>query len=456
MRTTALSAVFGAFLLATFAVGGAEKPADAPKAAPVAPADAAIQKLIDDLGSDDWRARERAGTDLAAKGEKALPLMRAALLATDSPEVQRRLSVLVRKLDRERLVEPKRVTLSAKDHTPKQLLDEIGKQTGYRIEYGGGPETKHSFDFDKVPFWQAVDAVANAAGLTVYAEYDDESIRVYNQDTVSPYVAYAGPFRFIANSINTSRNVQLSGVSKRGNSGRVSEYMNLNFYVQSEPKNPMLGVMQPELTEAKDDLGGSLLPPKDRNNVRSSNYYSGSFRGHNAYMSVNLTRGDRTATTLKSLKGRVTIVMLSSTVPDIVIGDILKVKKKDFTGRTVGVEIEAVDEDANQKGNYTVTLTAKRVTPVDPNRGEDYSWSNNLWHRMELTDEKGNKYYCNGPSQHDNNGGSVRMVVQFGTENRRGGPAAAVKPGAPVRLTFNEWLTINHEVSFEFKDIPLP
>ena len=70
--------------------------------------DPKVAQLIADLGSDDYRAREKAGNDLAALGEKALPGMRAALLATESPEVQRRLSVLVRKMDNERLVSPRR------------------------------------------------------------------------------------------------------------------------------------------------------------------------------------------------------------------------------------------------------------------------------------------------------------------------------------------------------------
>ncbi|MBN9118195.1 MAG: hypothetical protein J0I06_03370 [Planctomycetes bacterium] len=459
MRTTVVTAVFGLLLVTTFAIGGKEGPEPlspsnaTPKGAEAA--DAAIKKMIEDLASDDWRTREKAGLDLATKGDKALPHMRAAMLATDSPEVQRRLAVLVRKLDRDRLVEPRRVTLSAKDQTPKQIFDEIAKQSGYRIEFGGGgPEGKYSFEFDKTPFWQAVDAVANAAGFTVYAEYDDDTIRVYAQDTMNPHVAYAGPFRFLATNINTSRSLQLSGISKREGTPRVNEYMNLSFQVQSEPKNPMLGMMMPELTEARDDLGGSLLPPQERNGYRSG-YYSGGYRGHNTYMSVNLVRGDRAATTLKSLKGKVSVVLLSGTVPDIVVTDALKVKKKSFAGRTVGIDVESIEEDANQKGVYVVSLVAKRVTPVDPNRGEDYGWSNNLWQRMELTDEKGNKYFCYGPSTHNNDGGSVRLTVQFGSQDRRTGrPGPSL--GVPTKLTITEWQTITHEVSFAFKDIPLP
>jgi hypothetical protein len=461
MRITALTAVFGLLIVAACAVGARSEKEAVPPAPSTSgadsPADAAIKKMIENLGSDDWRTREQAGRDLAAKGEKALPLMRKAMLATDSPEVQRRLSVLVRKLDRDRLVEPKRVTYSAKDKTAKEIFDEIAKQTGYRLEFngGGGAEGKYSFEFNKTPFWQAMDTVANAAGYTVYAEYDDDSIRLYQQDSMNPHVAYSGPFRLLATNIQSNRNVQLSGLSRRGDMQRVNEYINLSFQVQSEPKNPMLGILQPELTEAKDELGGSLLPPQDRNNFRTS-YYNNGIRGHNTYMNVNLTRGDRAATTIKTLKGRVGVTLLSGTVTEIAVDDPLKVKKKSFAGRSTELDVESVAEDANQKGNYLVSFTAKKLTPSDPNRNEDYMWGQSVWQRVELLDEKGNKYSCYGPNTHENNGTSVRLVLVFSPNDRRTGQPGPVKLGPPKKLVLTDWLTVTHEVNFEFKDIPLP
>src|SRR5262249_23591459 len=152
---------------------------------------------------------------LAARGDKALADMRRCLAATADPEVSRRLSVLVRKMDHDRLVAPKRVTLARKDRTLKEAFDEIQKQTGYRIDLNaggpGGDATKYPFEFDNLSFWEAVDKVATAGGMTVYADYDDESIRVWNQESVNPYLSYAGPFRFVATNINSSKNVQLSG-----------------------------------------------------------------------------------------------------------------------------------------------------------------------------------------------------------------------------------------------------
>ncbi|AWM40454.1 hypothetical protein GobsT_10430 [Gemmata obscuriglobus] len=461
MRRAAVTAVLGLLLGAALAAKGKEGlflTAAVPAMPLVAdgPGDADTEKLLKELGSDDWRTRERAGRELAARGERALPYMRRALNNTDDPEVLRRLSVLVRKMDHERLVAPKRVTLSAKGRTAKQIFDDIARQTGYRIEFGAASDAKHSFEFSNAPFWQAVDAVAGAAGATVQTDYDDSTVRVFNQDGANPYVTYAGPFRFMATNINSSRNVQLSGVGRRGGGERVHEYLNLNFQVNSEPKNPMLGISQVELSSAVDNLGGSLVPPRERNGFEyRSGYYSRGNRSHTQGMSVNLARADRGATSIKSLKGTARIELLSGTSPELVIADPLKVKKKSFAGRTVDLELTACDEDANNKGTFTVSVTAKNRVPVDPRRGDDYMWANAIPQRIELMDEKGTRYFSYGLQSSNHTPGGFQAVMMFGSEDRRTGQPGP-RIGPPTKLVLTEWHTVTHEVAFEFKDIPLP
>lgn len=462
MRTAATLATFGLLLLATLAVGAKDRyysPGQQAAMPLVAdgPGDDATERLIKDLGADDWRTREQAGRDLTTRGEKALPYMRRALAATDNPEVQRRLVVLVRKMDHDRLVAPKRVTLSAKNRTAKQIVDDIAKQTGYRIEFGEQGDSKHSFEFNDTPFWQALDAVANAIGYTVYTEYEDNTVRVYNQDATNPHVSYAGPFRFLATNINSSRNVQLSGINRRGGGERVQEHLSLNFQVQSEPKNPMLGVSQPELLVATDNLGGSLLLPRERHDFEHrSGYYNGRSRSHTQSMGASLSRMNRGATSIKALKARVRIELLSGTSPEVVVADPLKVKQKMFTGRTADLELASCAEDANNKGAYLVSVTAKTRVPVDPRRGDDYMWANNIQQRIELVDDKGGKYFSYGAQSSNHTPGGLQMVLMFGPEDRRTGRPGPQQLAAPAKLVLTEWHSVTHEVTFEFKDIPLP
>jgi hypothetical protein len=75
--------------------------------------------------------------------------------------------------------------------------------------------------------------------------------------------------------------------------------MNLQFQIQSEPKNPMLGVTQAEVISAVDNLGTSLVMPPDRND-RSSYYENRGSRGHNNYGNLNLISStSKDATTIK-------------------------------------------------------------------------------------------------------------------------------------------------------------
>lgn len=460
MRNAASWAVLGTIGFSLLVAGGQEQlssaapPSSQPLVAEGAP-DAAVAALITSLGDADYRVREKAGQALAAKGEAVLPDLRRAMNATDNPEIARRLTVLVRKMDYDRLVSPKRVTLTAKNKPIKEVYDEISKQTGYKIELqagGPGTEGKYSFEFDGTPFWQVIDKVSETAGLTVYTDYDDEMVRINSySDSHNPYVAYAGPFRVVASQINSSKNVQLAGLSRRGfNNSRSQEAINLNFQIQSEPKNPILGTLQTELISATDETGASLVPPKgDREYYSRSGYYNPGYRGHNAYGNLNLVRAARDAAKIKSLKGKIGIMLLAGTVPEIVINDPLKAKNTKHVGRSVELDYDSMTE-AN--GQYSVALTAKKVGPQDPNQ-IDYNWSNTLWQKLELVDAKGGRYRCYGPNNVNNNGLSVQLTLPFGPDNRRG---ETKKLGPPVKLIYNEWMSVTHEVTFEFKDIPLP
>ncbi len=440
--------------LTALAEDKAMPPGQAPVTKAADPADKTTAQLIADLGSDDYRVREKAGRELGQLGERALPALRAALLATDSPEVQQRLAIIVRKSDIARLVNPKRVTLAVKGKTVKEVFQSIQKQTGYKIEYSADSGTgapKIDLELDNVPFWVAIDKVAATSGLMTSADYGDDTIRVFNQGTVNPYVAYAGPFRFVATNIQSSRSVQLSGINLRGGNGARQDYMNLNFQIQSEPKNPMLGITQAEVISAVDDKGVSLVPPKEGN---SQSYYENrGNRGFNNYGSVNLNRNGATSTsgTIKSLKGKIGIILLSGTTPDITVIDPLKVKAKSFVGRTCDMSFTSLTEDPNTKGFYMMQVTLKKRN----NEGrEDYNWGNNIWSKIQLLDEAGNAYSNQGLNEINNDGNSVQMSITYTNSDPRTGKS--IKLGPPVKLVFEEWLSITQEVTFEFKDIPLP
>src|SRR5205823_2553691 len=58
-----------------------------------------IQKLIDDLGRDNFPLRERATKGLEKLGEKAIPALTRALAKKPLPEVRRRIEALLDKAE---------------------------------------------------------------------------------------------------------------------------------------------------------------------------------------------------------------------------------------------------------------------------------------------------------------------------------------------------------------------
>jgi hypothetical protein len=215
----------------------------------------------------------------------------------------------------------------------------------------------------------------------------------------------------------------------------------------------MLGVMQAEVISAVDNLGGSLVMPQERHH-RTSYYDYNRNRSHNTYGNLNLTSsGGKDATSIKSLKAKVGIVLLSGTSPEITIDDPLKMKSKTYVGRSVEVNFGGLIEDKNNKGTYMLEVTAKKIGDNDAGR-IDYNWSNQIWNKFELIDAEGKEYQTYGPNNFNNNGNTVTMTIQYNNRDRRNGNQ--IKLGPPVRFVVNEWHTVTHEVTFEFKDIPLP
>ena len=101
----------------------------------------------------------------------------------------------------------------------------------------------------------------------------------------------------------------------------------------------------------------------------------------------------------------------------------------------------------------SMVKTLKQIGNTDPNR-IDYNWSNNIWSKVEVFDADGNKYQSYGPNNINNNGVAIQITVPYGQNDRRTGKQ--LKLGPPAKVVVNEWLSVTHEVTFEFKDIPLP
>src|SRR5207248_181310 len=119
-------------LALTLGAGLAATAADAPPGPPPA-----TERLIEQLGSPDYKSRAAATRMLEARGEPALPALRQAQNHPDL-EVRQRLTALIAALERAALLAPKRVTLHVEQRPLPEAMAELAKQTGYRLDLQGG------------------------------------------------------------------------------------------------------------------------------------------------------------------------------------------------------------------------------------------------------------------------------------------------------------------------------
>ena len=404
------------------------------------------QILIEQLGSPEYRVREQAGRDLSALGARALPAMKRAFAETDEPEIERRLEVLVKKIEYDRLIKPTRITYQAKNATITQLIEVIIKQSGYRLSNGVPAEAakvKMSVEWKDTPFWEALDAACEMAGIIATPDENEDGfsgLSLYGNDTYNPYIAYSGPFRCVATNIGMNRNMQLSGLPRRALAPRQSEYLNFNFQLMSEPKNPILGFHPPIITKAIDDSGHDIAI--STGDEHRSYYTPNMYRSHNQYIGLNLGTPSRNANSIKELRGKMTVMLLSDTRPEITVEKILTVKKKTFVSRTMELIVESVSESGD---SVTIILSAKQLHP----NPEDYSWANTVYQRLEVHDAKGIKFTPTSTNNQNQAPGAVSMTVTFS-------PPEGKKAGKPSTLMLVEWISVQKEIEFAFKDIPLP
>jgi hypothetical protein len=346
------------------------------------------------------------------------------------------------------MLAPKRVTLKLDNASLKDALAELTRVSGYRVELQGGlPQQQVSLDVQNTTFWEALDKLSAQAGLVLQQHHDMQGgLILYAQNSVTPFVDYRGPFRVWATGFHYSKSLTFGSLPRnQAGGGQRTETMSFMFSVVAEPKLPLLGLGQPKLTAALDDQDNSLVPPAAKNGIYET-YHSGYYGYRNLMLQtqVQLVGPGTLARSLKVIKGALPITLLAEQRPEIVVDQILTAKDKKVEGKDVTLEITEVKEAPGR--SYQIVMTARRNGKDQP---YDYTWTNSLHQRIELTDDKGQKFQSLGFNWMNGTPTTVQGTFNFGD----GGNAQL---GKPAKLTYYGWVTMQHQVEFEFKDLPLP
>lgn len=408
-----------------------------------------IEQWIEQLGNRDFHLREKASRAIEAAGTEALPALRKARNHSD-PEVRKRIEQWLPSLERAVLLSPKLVSLHVKDKPLREAIRALSQQTGYKLElFQDAVREKevHTFDFERTPFWEALDRLCEASGAVAQPSYGDEILRLQYQDRYSPFVFRHGPFRVAGQSLDYGRSIQFATLPRAPapHDPHMNEHLRFMLSVSVEPRLPLLGLDEPRLIEAYDDQKHPMLPPATNNahSPRRFSHYYGGYRTNTMTTQVNLGAASRGAKLIKQLRGVVPLTLIAEQKDVIVTDQILAAKGKKFPAGNLSFEIQDIKEKPNKQ--YEVKML---IVNQAANAGSDFNWYNSLYYRTQLRDAKGTKFNIFGSGMSINNNTSATVTFTFG---QNGGAAAA-----PTQLVYQDWTTLQHEVPFEFKDLPLP
>ena len=426
------------------------------------PAD--LKTFIEALGDEQFDKRQGAESRLKDLGPAALPALKAARDHAD-PEIRRRAGELLAIIEQSVKLSPKLVNLGDGEFPLKDVLKDLSSQTGYGIETWPNLQDKPvQLARGKMPLLQALDLVGKQAGCVIQQGFGDDRLRL-GQGQPPEHAWYEGAFRINATNVQHFRNIDLN--QGPGAANRRTDSLTLGMSISTEPRLPLLGVGEPRLSMAIDNLDQSLMGPMpgepgwNGGAIRHVSRYGNGYRSQSQGFSANMRRANERSTHIKLVRGSVSCVVLVEQRPVALTHEILKAKGQNAKVGTTSFTVEDVQESPNK--SVTVKLSV-REGKEGSNNG-DYTWLNSMYQRLELQDAEGRRFMNQGSSWGNSGPNFAQLTFTFappppGAVPPRGVGNAPIAPKGPVgpaaKLVYTVWDTTEHSVSFEFRDLPLP
>jgi serine/threonine protein kinase/WD40 repeat protein len=423
---------------------------------------AQLATWVEQLG--DARKQPEAARALEAAGPPALP----ALARSKESEARR----ITDRIVLGEVLEPTRVGLKLKEARIEDAVAALSQQGGIPLVYRspprrllGSPLKKVTVDLEGVPFWEALDRLCEAAGLTFTLSYSvNGPVLQLTEGTPLPRgrIAYLGPLRLQMDQLTYQR-----ALSLRGHGGVPSEKLIFTVTQLGEPTPAIRQTYWPRGTEAEDDAGRSY-----RGGLSQLQSFSSFGPGvYQAPMSFSVQAPAQRGSQLKNLKGILPL--------DVMVRRRVLVRVDDVA-RAQGKVVQAASgfrlaiQDLQQVGQLavTVTLTGPAAWSYDMNR-----------QGFELVDNRGHRYptfspWLNPqPRRHVDPADVAALTTAWGTgfpanfpwvaltgAGRKGSQewtgqlffASSGSLSGPLQLVFFSFDQLRTELPFEFHDLPLP
>jgi hypothetical protein len=417
---------------------GAAPPATGPTTRPN------IEPLIQQLGDDNWKIRQKAQDQIVAAGEDAVPRLQDVLKETHDEEVRARVEAALGQIAANNRNAPTLITLHLKDAPAQTVVAEIAQQA--HTEVGAWPEyvwrnvnQKVTINADKQPFWTVMKDVCRQTHLVPEPMGGSSRNRITlmqrgnawgNQPTSSQ-----GCYLVMAQSAQRNHTVDYA------NGGNAQTNFNLSLRCYIDPKVRIIrGSREAKIEEAVDDKGNSLALP----NHNFENSFTPPWNGSWCWdVSVPLQYRPDMGAKLARLRGSMhfTVITKAQTwdVPEI-----LAAKEVEKTLPTCKYTIHQVTKNGDSQYTLKITIT----TAKDQNGGPMSDFST-LQQQIKLVDANGRSYDTSGGG---GGGGNGTVNYEFSFYNSTGGPL-----GVPTRLVWEIPIEMKDvSVPIEFNDLPLP
>jgi hypothetical protein len=441
--------------------------------------------LVAQLGAPRYADREAAAQALERIGRPALAALRSARDARDL-EVRTRAAGIAQKIESLLLTQATRVQLDF-DRVPlPEVAKALSLQAGFKIALY--PTNLPRWRQQRVnwrasgpmDFWKAVDQLCDLAGLQYnpsmqsYVGQSEPSFSLTEGTTrVLTPVSDHGPFRVSLLSVDYQRHV---GYAPSGPAAivpppprpavlqpdrrdqplqqRLNPVTSVQFSAQllvaAEPRLALSNVRQPQLVEAVDDLGNSLVPvaAADPFISRHSGYF-GMMTGPVVQLQAPLQRPEPAGERIKKLRGLIAL-NVSSRRPDPLVVPLNSAAGKSFENQDHRLTVHDIHPSPNSH-HMLVELSIKGADPdQSADRGESDAFSDGLQRadpqhlQIEVIDARG-QLITWFQSREDAETGHFTLSL-----------SNLPQTSQPKELRYYTLTRAAVTVPFEFTDIPMP
>ncbi|MDR3639412.1 MAG: hypothetical protein P4L84_36765 [Isosphaeraceae bacterium] len=436
--------------------------------------------LVARLGAAPASEQRAVAAQIEALGPKALPALRAAKGSKD-PELRRRASALLEKVETGLLIRPSLVALDFQEQPPAEVIRSIHAQTGISLvlEPPGNPAWQtvriSLKESQPLPFWEALDRIGSAGRLhhdPSFPRPADERtpiLHLVEGATTFPR-SFSGPFR--TNLLSVHRRHDLAfGPKERADDEEDEpepepERFEVVAQVFAEPQLLITLNGPPKELKARDDFDQDLVPPppelvEDPDGAPEPGGGPGIERGPGrvpgalavVQFPIALHAPERPGTTIERLEGFIPL-QVAMRRPDPLTITLAEAAGRTFETDELSVRLPEGKLDLTSREPLELFVTLKAPanalppdeTPAPPDFPEPRP-VDTLQNRLEVVDSKNRPLaFRIKDVQRDDSGESRVLIVLSAREGS----------AQPVQLHVYSLVLGAIEVPFKFTKIPMP